>query len=59
MGLGDVIFPGMLVISSITLLPEIGPVVFGVWGAPARPGQLGAVLGGLVRLSLPFLNRLL
>jgi presenilin-like A22 family membrane protease len=26
MGLGDVIFPGMLVISSVTWLPEIGPV---------------------------------
>ena len=32
MGLGDVIFPGMLVISSITFLPEIGPVVFDFWG---------------------------
>ena len=28
MGLGDVIFPGMLVISSVTFLPEIGPVIF-------------------------------
>ena len=31
MGLGDVIFPGMLVISSVTFLPEIGPAVFDFW----------------------------
>ena len=37
MGLGDVIFPGMLVISSITFLPEIGPVVFDFWGTPPSP----------------------
>ncbi|GIT75225.1 MAG: hypothetical protein Ct9H300mP30_2870 [Methanobacteriota archaeon] len=27
MGLGDVIFPGMLVISSVSFLPEWGPEI--------------------------------
>ena len=47
MGLGDVIFPGMLVISSITFLPEIGPVVFDFWGGPTKPVHLGPMLVAL------------
>ena len=47
MGLGDVIFPGMLVISSITFLPDYGPVVFDFWGEPSKPIHLGAMLVGL------------
>jgi len=46
MGLGDVIFPGMLVISSITFLPEVGPVVFDFWGGPTQPVHLGPMLVG-------------
>jgi len=53
MGLGDVIFPGMLVISSVTFLPEIGPVVFDFWPdsvaiyyGPMLVG-LGTLVGGL------------
>ena len=47
MGLGDVIFPGMLVISSITFLPDYGPVVFDFWGEPSKPVHLGAKLVGM------------
>jgi len=47
MGLGDVIFPGMLVISSITFLPEAGPVVFDFWGEPSAPVHLGPMLVGM------------
>ncbi|MFQ3344460.1 MAG: presenilin family intramembrane aspartyl protease PSH [Candidatus Poseidoniales archaeon] len=47
MGLGDVIFPGILVISSVTFLPEIGPVVFDMWGEPTIPIHLGPMLVGL------------
>ena len=47
MGLGDVIFPGMLVISSITFLPDYGPVVFDFWGEPSKPVHLGAMLVGM------------
>ena len=47
MGLGDVIFPGILVISSVTFLPEIGPVVFDAWGDPTLPIHLGPMLVGL------------
>ena len=47
MGLGDVIFPGMLVISSITFLPDYGPVVFDFWGESSKPIHLGAMLVGL------------
>ena len=47
MGLGDVIFPGMLVISSITFLPEIGPVVFEFWGEGSTPIHLGPMLVGM------------
>ncbi len=47
MGLGDVIFPGILVISSVTFLPEIGPVVFDIWGDPSLPIHLGPMLVGL------------
>jgi len=53
MGLGDVIFPGMLVISSVTFLPEIGPVIFDFWPdtvaiyyGPMLVG-LGTLVGGL------------
>ncbi|MEO2115736.1 MAG: presenilin family intramembrane aspartyl protease PSH [Candidatus Poseidoniia archaeon] len=46
MGLGDVIFPGMLVISSITFLPDAGPVVFDFWGEPTQPVHLGPMLVG-------------
>ena len=47
MGLGDVIFPGMLVISSITFLPDAGPVVFDFWGDPSKPVYLGPMLVGM------------
>ncbi len=47
MGLGDVIFPGMLVISSITFLPDYGPEVFHFWGGSSKPVHLGAMLVGL------------
>lgn len=47
MGLGDVIFPGILVISSVTFLPEFGPVVFDIWGEPTLPIHLGPMLVGL------------
>ena len=47
MGLGDVIFPGILVISSITFLPEIGPVVIDFWGGNTTPIYLGPLLVGM------------
>lgn len=47
MGLGDVIFPGILVISSITFLPDAGPVVFDFWGDPTLPVHLGPMLVGM------------
>jgi len=47
MGLGDVIFPGMLVISSVTFLPETGPVVFDFWEEPAIPIHLGPMIVGM------------
>ena len=48
MGLGDVIFPGMLVISSITFLPTNGSsVVFDFWGGATVPIHLGPMLVGL------------
>jgi len=47
MGLGDVIFPGMLVISSITFLPQTGPVVFDFWGEPRIPIHLGPMMVGM------------
>lgn len=47
MGLGDVIFPGILVISSITFLPDAGPVVFDFWGDPYVPVHLGPMLVGM------------
>ncbi len=47
MGLGDVIFPGILVISSITFLPDTGPVVFDFWGEPSAPVHLGPMLVGM------------
>ena len=47
MGLGDVIFPGMLVISAITFLPDYGPVVFDFWGEPSKQVHLGAMVVGM------------
>ena len=51
MGLGDVIFPGMLVISSVSFLPETGSewtYVFGtMYSGPLAVG-LGTLVGGLV-----------
>ena len=47
MGLGDVIFPGMLVISSITFLPDVGPVVFEFWGGDSIPVHLGPMVVGM------------
>jgi presenilin-like A22 family membrane protease len=47
MGLGDVIFPGILVISSITFLPDTGPVVFDFWGDSYTPVHLGPMLVGM------------
>ncbi len=46
MGLGDVIFPGILVISSVTFLPEIGPIVFDFWPG-SEPVYYGPMLVGL------------
>ena len=56
MGLGDVIFPGMLVISAITFLPETGMVVgslpltsfFGWIHLDSLIVGLGTLLGGLI-----------
>ena len=56
MGLGDVIFPGMLVISTITFLPETGAVVgslpltpfFGWIHLDPLTVGLGTLLGGLI-----------
>ena len=56
MGLGDVIFPGMLVISTITFLPETGAVVgslpltpfFGWIHLDPLAVGLGTLLGGLI-----------
>ena len=56
MGLGDVIFPGMLVISAITFLPETGMVVgslpltsfFGWIHLDPLTVGLGTLLGGLI-----------
>ena len=56
MGLGDVIFPGMLVISTITFLPETGAVIgslpltpfFGWIHLDPLMVGLGTLLGGLV-----------
>jgi len=53
MGLGDVIFPGMLVISSVSFLPQTGGEVtyfsaFGVMYADSLTVAMGTLLGGLV-----------
>jgi len=56
MGLGDVIFPGMLVISTITFLPQTGSVVgslpftsfFGWIHLDPLTVGLGTLLGGLI-----------
>jgi presenilin-like A22 family membrane protease len=47
MGLGDVIFPGMLVISSVSFLPEWGPEISTIWGIPMHAGPLAVGLGTL------------
>ena len=50
MGLGDVIFPGMLVISAVSFLPEMGPeinYVFGTMHAGPLTVGLGTLVGGL------------
>ena len=47
MGLGDVIFPGMLVISSVSFLPEWGPEISTIWGIPMYAGPLAVGLGTL------------
>ena len=56
MGLGDVIFPGMLIISTITFLPQTGPVLgslpltsfFGWIHLDPLTVGLGTLLGGLM-----------
>ncbi len=56
MGLGDVIFPGMLVISSISFLPQTGPVLgslpmtsfFGWIHLDALMVGMGTLFGGLI-----------
>jgi presenilin-like A22 family membrane protease len=53
MGLGDVIFPGMLVISSVSFLPQTGGEVtyfsaFGVMYADSLIVAMGTLLGGLL-----------
>ncbi|MFL2493573.1 MAG: presenilin family intramembrane aspartyl protease PSH [Candidatus Thalassarchaeum sp.] len=51
MGLGDVIFPGMLVISAVSFLPETGAEISTIWGIPmygdALAVGLGTLFGGL------------
>ena len=50
MGLGDVIFPGMLVISAVSFLPEMGPEIntlFGTMHAGPLAVGLGTLVGGL------------
>ncbi len=50
MGLGDVIFPGMLVISAVTYLPDWGGEIWNIFGvmylAPLIVG-IGTLVGGL------------
>ena len=53
MGLGDVIFPGMLVISSVSFLPQTGGEVtyfsaFGVMYADSLTVTMGTLFGGLL-----------
>jgi len=53
MGLGDVIFPGMLVISSVSFLPQTGSEVtyfsaFGVMYSDSLTVAMGTLLGGLL-----------
>ena len=50
MGLGDVIFPGMLVISSLTYMPELGDEVYNPYGSMYLSQilvALGTLVGGL------------
>ena len=51
MGLGDVIFPGMLVISAVSFLPDWGPEVYNVFGnfyLAQIVVAAGTLIGGLV-----------
>ena len=48
MGLGDVIFPGMLVISAVSFLPEMGPEIPTLFGGTMHAGPLTVGLGTLV-----------
>ncbi len=51
MGLGDVIFPGMLVISAITFLPDWGPEIWNPYGDIFLAQLLvaiGTLIGGLI-----------
>ena len=50
MGLGDVIFPGMLVISSLTYMPELGGEIYNPYGSMYLSQilvALGTLIGGL------------
>ena len=50
MGLGDVIFPGMLVISSLTYMPELGGEIYNPYGSMYLSQilvALGTLVGGL------------
>ena len=51
MGLGDVIFPGMLVISSLTYMPELGGEIYNPYGSMYLSQvlvALGTLVGGLL-----------
>ena len=51
MGLGDVIFPGMLVISAISFLPDWGPEIWNPYGTFYMAQivvAIGTLIGGLV-----------
>ena len=51
MGLGDVIFPGMLVISAISFLPEWGPEIWNPYGdfyMAQIVVAIGTLIGGLI-----------
>ena len=51
MGLGDVIFPGMLVISAISFLPDWGPEIWNPYGTFYMAQivvAIGTLIGGLL-----------
>ena len=55
MGLGDAIFPGMLVISSLTYMPELGGEVYNPHGSMYLSQilvALGTLVGGLFDMRL-------